>query len=241
MENAARKSTLLKMTRAKKPVFYREILFICFLSVLVGTAFSLPQNGGIQAQDEKMIVACVGDSITYGYGVRHNLNLDSYPAILQRKLGDNYQVLNFGVSNSALTYASYNPYWETDSYYESMVSNPNIVLIMLGTNDTWHYRFSADLFEGDLMYMISLYQSLPSQPTVYLLTPPDAFSIADGEVIENELVPLIHKIGEQAGVEVIDIFPLTKDQKKYYISDAIHPNAFGNYLISKLVFKAITN
>lgn len=45
----------------------------------------------------KKKVICVGDSITYGHGVAENRGTDSYPAILQRLLSDEYEVHNFGV------------------------------------------------------------------------------------------------------------------------------------------------
>ena len=44
---------------------------------------------------EKIRVACVGNSITYGSGIK-NRDKDSYPAQLQRLLGDEYEVVNFG-------------------------------------------------------------------------------------------------------------------------------------------------
>src|ERR1019366_2422176 len=42
-------------------------------------------------------VACVGDSITFGYGLQQ-----SYPATLGHWLGTNYDVRNFGVSATTL-------------------------------------------------------------------------------------------------------------------------------------------
>lgn len=47
----------------------------------------------IQAQ--KIKVACVGNSVTYGHGIE-NREKNSYPAQLQRMLGNEYEVANFG-------------------------------------------------------------------------------------------------------------------------------------------------
>ena len=44
-------------------------------------------------------VACVGNSITYGYGIAGR-ETRSYPAQLQRMLGDGYLVGNFGKSGA---------------------------------------------------------------------------------------------------------------------------------------------
>ena len=46
-------------------------------------------------------VACVGDSITYGAGIKDRKK-NSYPAQLQSLLGEGYQVRNFGNSGSTL-------------------------------------------------------------------------------------------------------------------------------------------
>lgn len=41
--------------------------------------------------DEPIRVSCIGNSITYGTGMQ-NPEADSYPAVLQRLLGDAYSV-----------------------------------------------------------------------------------------------------------------------------------------------------
>ena len=48
---------------------------------------------------EPLRVACVGDSITYGHGIRDREH-DTYPAILDSLLGDKFDVQNFGVSGT---------------------------------------------------------------------------------------------------------------------------------------------
>lgn len=57
-------------------------------------------------------ITCVGDSITQGVG-SSNENLYSYPAQLQKILGDSYQVKNAGVSGSNVTKGKGYPYWTT--------------------------------------------------------------------------------------------------------------------------------
>ena len=43
----------------------------------------------VGAQKKPIKVACVGNSITYGY-LLENRTQDAYPAVLQRDLGKNY-------------------------------------------------------------------------------------------------------------------------------------------------------
>src|SRR5258708_5266746 len=54
-------------------------------------------------------LACVGDSITYGAGIKDRAH-DSYPAQLAHMLGDEYKVRNFGVSGATLLKKGDRPY-----------------------------------------------------------------------------------------------------------------------------------
>src|SRR5262245_57930852 len=94
-------------------------------------------------------IACVGDSITEGAGLS-NPSTQSYPARLQKLLGTNYNVRNFGVSGRTLLKKGDFPYWKEAAYTNSHTLNPDIVIIQLGTNDSkpqnWRYgtNFVAD-------------------------------------------------------------------------------------------------
>ena len=55
-----------------------------------------PADGG-----ETTRVACVGDSITFGAGVK-NRGKNCYPAVLGNLLGEGYEVRNFGVNGATL-------------------------------------------------------------------------------------------------------------------------------------------
>lgn len=77
--------------------------------------------GAMTSDSSKLRVSCVGDSITHGYGMDvpstqgcssgacllmlHVAPLDDrYPAILQRLLGDEYVVSNFGNDGKTMTF-----------------------------------------------------------------------------------------------------------------------------------------
>ncbi len=85
-------------------------------------------------------ISCVGDSITAGVCAQHS---GGYPKILQGILGSNYVVSNFGNSGKTmLTNGLCGPppggncsYVGTSSYPAALASTPDIVTIMLGTND----------------------------------------------------------------------------------------------------------
>ena len=56
---------------------------------------------GLCCTAEVKRVACVGDSITFGAGVKNRAE-NCYPAQLQKLLGSDYQVRNFGNSGSTM-------------------------------------------------------------------------------------------------------------------------------------------
>ena len=80
-------------------IMLKKILCILLALVLLAgavTAAVLNDRGLLSfvhplktAQFGQIRVACVGDSVTYGYGIRHRAKYN-YPAVLQNLLGDGY-------------------------------------------------------------------------------------------------------------------------------------------------------
>ncbi|MBQ8450967.1 MAG: hypothetical protein IJY64_08680, partial [Bacteroidaceae bacterium] len=54
-----------------------------------------------QEKTEIIKVACVGNSVTFGYGHKNPAET-SYPTRLQQMLGEGYEVRNFGHSGATL-------------------------------------------------------------------------------------------------------------------------------------------
>ena len=84
-------------------------------------------------EDGVIRITCVGYSITDGIGASNGENI--YPSQLQKLLGDSYLVLNKGVSGTTVTRSDERSYTKTSRYLESLESNPDIVIILLETND----------------------------------------------------------------------------------------------------------
>ena len=133
-----------------KSIFLILILFLITTSPILLSA--LQKNFAIR-------VACVGDSITYGAKIEDNF-LNSYPAQLQLFLGSDYLVGNFGASGYTLQKSGNFPYWNHPAFQESSAFQPNIVLIMLGTNDTKPYNWTGtENFLADYRELIAHYRS----------------------------------------------------------------------------------
>jgi lysophospholipase L1-like esterase len=193
-------------------------------------------------------IACVGDSNTFGYGVR-NPNHDSYPAQLGVLLGERCAVRNFGVNAAALQKLSDFPYWEQGAFRKSIDFAPDIVLIMLGTNDTKVNNWiTVETFIADYRALVRFYQALPSQPKVYALTPPAAFASRgnaalnyqmDGAALD-ELTAAIRAMAAEDGVALIDIRIATDGRPELFPEDGIHIDEQGCGVVARAVCEALS-
>lgn len=196
----------------------------------------------LSAQEAKIKVACVGNSITFGAGIEDRAN-HSYPSVLGRMLGDGYEVANFGFSSRTLLNKGDYPYMKEIMYQDALNYLPNVVVIKLGTNDSkpqnWKYK---EEYPKDMETMVKAFQSLSSKPKIYLCYPATAFSIQWGindSVIVADVIPLIDKVAKKMGLEVIDLHAPTKELKALFPDD-IHPNPQGAAVLAKEVYQVIT-
>lgn len=185
-------------------------------------------------------IACVGDSITYGYGLSDPSN-ESYPAVLQELLGSEHMVENFGVSGATLLKSGDRPYWNEASYAASDSFGPTVVVLMLGTNDAKPQNWAnSSAFATDYQELIEHYRGLGA--VVYVATPPTvfepgAFDISPG-VLADEVVPLVEQIAVEADAPLIDIFEATNSSSNLF-PDTVHPNAAGARLLAETVEAAL--
>ena len=98
----------------------------------------------VLSAQKRIKVACVGNSITYGYTLP-NPATDSYPSQLQQLLGDTYEVGNFGKSGATLLNKGHRPYMQQEELLLEMcscygVTEDDILLLL-------DYGYSADEIE----------------------------------------------------------------------------------------------
>ena len=194
------------------------------------------------AQSKPIKVACIGNSITYGYQILNRAR-DSYPAVLGQLLGDGYEVKNFGFSARTLLIQGDRPYMKEKMYQDALTYNPQIVVIKLGTNDTkpqnWKYKKA---FTRDLRKMVVAFQKLSSVPKIYLCYPAKVYNKGWGSIndsiITHEVIPMINQVAKQMGVAVIDLHTVTSNMSAQF-PDKIHPNAVGAAVLAKTVCSSI--
>jgi acyl-CoA thioesterase-1 len=192
-------------------------------------------------------IACVGDSITYGTLVRHRRE-NCYPAQLERLLGKAFSVRNFGANGRAVQRTADLPYWNHEYFRLSTAFDPDIVLIMLGTNDSRTPNWKGlDQYLQDYRDMLTHYRSLPSKPIVYALTPPTLLTRKGkkaarfGMIKEAvaEMTAGITKLAREFDLEVIDINAATSSRREYFSFDGVHANGQGATYIAGVVYAAL--
>jgi len=188
-------------------------------------------------------VACIGDSITWGFTLLNPWK-QSYPALLQEKLGKEYEVRNFGYNDAAARFDSDTPYVSKRAYRESLEWNPGIVLLMLGTNDTKTRNWDPDIFRRDYGRIVDSYRDLPSGPRVILIAPIRIFLVLGlplvglhPETMENGVRPAIHEIAAEKGLELVDLKDLFTDTK--YCRDGVHPQRTGARMLAEAIHSEI--
>lgn len=212
----------------------KTVLFL-FLFLLTAT---WPVNA-------KVKVACVGNSITYGYGTENPLT-DSYPAQLQVLLGEEYEVGNFGLSGATLLRRGHRPYVETDEFKKALAFKGDMVVIHLGVNDTdprdWpNFR---DDFIPDYMALIDSFRVANPDCRIFIarLSPLGVHHPRFESGTRDwqwEIQEAIEQVAQNTGVELIDFHTLLYAYP-YLLEDSIHPVKEGLGMMATYVKCVLT-
>ncbi len=150
-------------------------------------------------EETKIKVACVGDSITSD---------TNYPKDLSGLLGSIYDVKNFGVGRTTVSLEFEKPYYTQPEAQLARSFNPDIVVIMLGTNDA-----RESLYEGIINFtryyewMLNRTQRWNSTEQIFLVLPPPIFDNSielNGTFYSQEVVPRIQQVAQETGLPLID-------------------------------------
>jgi acyl-CoA thioesterase I len=184
-------------------------------------------------------VACVGDSIT---------EITGYPNYLRGMLPkDQYDARNFGVSSTTAVFKSDKPYYKEPTFHAAKDFRPNIVVIMLGTNDTRKsspntYQFIAD-FVPDYEKIIGEFSALEPTPKVFICRPTPIYNDGNWGLnepnLEASVLPGVDKIAGDLHLSVIDVYTALSNHPEWF-HDNIHPGGDGAKMIAATVYKAIT-
>ena len=142
----------------------RKLFLLCSVLLMVHTTFAA----------DSIKVACVGNSVTWGYGLPQR-EVQCYPARLQELLGNRYEVRNFGHSGSTLLEKGHRPYVNQPAYQEALNFKADLVVIHLGLNDTdpRNWPNHAEDFNADYLRLISTFRKVNPKARIWicLMTP----------------------------------------------------------------------
>jgi lysophospholipase L1-like esterase len=192
-----------------------------------------------------IVVGCVGDSITEGYGCP-DPDRTSYPAVLERILNEEskqrdlnvkFEVFNFGVSGTTATSGRFDSYNQTEQYEYALKSKANMYFVMLGTND-YCRATPKERYVQDFSALISEFVGLENKPIVRVMVPPPLYY--DKQETLNLEAPLaVREIASSLELgEVVDVFEALggadlKSPKLF--PDGCHPNNEGYAVIARTV------
>jgi lysophospholipase L1-like esterase len=183
---------------------------------------------------DQIRVACVGDSITVS---------SQYPLDLWASLGSGYVVGDFGVGGAAVAKSTGMGYLRLEALEVAKGFNPDIVIIMLGTNDAYTYLTqNSTEFISDYITIIGEFQSLPNKPTIYLVEPIPIYtnyvSLSD-DILVHTVIPDIQQVANQTGLKVIDAHTPLQNHPELY-QDDIHPTADGAKVLADVIYAGIS-
>jgi lysophospholipase L1-like esterase len=188
------------------------------------------------AQAVPIKVACVGDSITLGVGIP-SPETNSYPAQLQKMLGEEFEVKNFGAKDATLIPDPPAAYFKSPEFQQAKKFLPDVVIINLGTYDA-NPGFQQWKFSRTYHDMIQQFRSLPSKPVIWIVKPVTTFITEEkginGLIIEEEILLRIDGVGIKAGAPVIDLHAPFLNRAELF-PDKILPNAEGALEIAKII------
>ena len=190
-------------------------------------------------------IDCVGDSITYGTGVRLTRSTDAYPVMLKRAFSYSVIVNNYGMPSYTLQDEGNLPYRSTGYIQRVMSDKPDVIIVMLGTNDCKPINWNKDRYIKEYTALIKQFKGISSHPDVYMMIPPalDLSHVGRKTTISeknvNALPGIIKGIAKKTHVHVINLHDVIKGHSEYYF-DKVHPNKQGNQKIVKKIVSALS-
>lgn len=191
-------------------------------------------------QERDVRVACVGDSITEGFGIEWQSKY-GYPTRLAEVLGEGYEVMNFGRSATTMMREGDFPYWTAKEFTNALRYKPDVVVLKLGTNDCKAYQWNAAKYEASYCAMVDTLRAVnPNVRIIACLPIPvmkEKWDMKDS-VIVNGVIPSVRMVAQMRNLEVIDTYSVFVGQDSLY-SDFIHPTREGAMLLAETVAEAI--
>lgn len=244
------------MNKIVKRILKIVLVIVVALIIVAVVGFRYLYNNGLSGQtansevkEGQIKVACIGDSITYGHGIS-GWEKNNYPAVLGEILGEEYHVANFGSSGTCVNSNGDQPYTGRATYQESLDYNADILVFMLGTNDSKPENWTdAETFFKQHKALLDTYLKGENSPKVYIGLCAEGYyingvteGVAEFDIqpaVVDEIAALLQEKYAEEDVEIINVHGLTEEHPEWFEKDGIHPNNDGAKAIAELVAEAI--
>jgi len=216
---------------------------LCLLAASCSTTGPAPSSAGdsrvaaAQASGRVIKVACCGDGTSRGRWITSPAN--RYAAQLGSQLGSGYSVRSFGVNDATAVHHGpvqefrddLIPYARTSEWASAKAWAPDIIVLMLGTNDSLLVEEDENKNKVTKEDFVRDYGRLLDDATrtgakVYVCTPP--------KVYNSRILHAIEDLASERGLAVIHARSGVQ-----LGPNRIHPNTQGAGQIARFVAKAI--
>ncbi len=197
---------------------------------------------------EKYRIACVGDSLTKG----HTWPNQSYPSYLSQYVSSDYEVGNFGENGISIT--GYGGSWNNPTmsyikqhfYTDSLAYKPDIIAMMLGTNDATGWTNAEATFIDEYRVLLDAYlEALPNVKIIMMVSPPTVYPNMyniPNDTIRDFVNPIQRELAEEYGFEILDLreeFEATPNYVSLYLrpnNDNVHFTEAGSQFVANRVW-----
>jgi lysophospholipase L1-like esterase len=163
-----------------------------------------------------------------------------------KMLGSNYIVGNFGVCGSTVSLNSETPYmtpYMNQSRFQDVLEfKPDIIVIMLGTNDANPEISAEGSFKEDYSQLVTSFQQLEGRQLIWIVKSPPIFTDNpnyNNTYLASTILQCIDKLADQMNLPIIDMYSAFNNHSDYFM-DGVHPDSNGAAFIASKVYAAIT-
>ncbi len=212
----------------------KSVLVAIVAVVILSSLYMLPMGNQFMGgnQFSPIRVACVGDSITQG---------TYYTQDLQKLLGNHFAVGNFGLGGSTVLLSTVKPYMYRTVCQNAQTFRPNIIIIMLGTNDANpKYLDRIGNFNQDYKTLVNQFSSAHQ---IWLVLPPPIYNDSIGPnqaILTHEIIPRIQQVASELNLPTINVYSSLLNNSDFFY-DGVHPTADGAQISANTVYTALTN
>ena len=191
-----------------------------------------------------LIWVFTGDSITHG--AKHTHGYRSYPEIFSERIRWELGrvrdlIINTGISGNTSRNILDDFEWRVSQF------KPDVVSIMIGTNDCAKERVPLDAFEKNMISLVKKFRGLGAIPILH--TPNPIIEALDPSRASLEkYVKVIKNIAEKEQVILVDNYGYWLEEiekpdgvkvHKEWLNDPLHPDGEGHSKIAQLIFKSL--